>query len=103
MRDKIILFTVSFLLVMSLIGNVLLFWGLKSSQSVIESQLLIMDLMESFVKSPPSDLSKDEVLHRLENLFPYSDIEAGENFILVDGAKFYFKEDMYLGSSLHSE
>lgn len=103
MNIKIVIVVISLLLGVSAAANAVLFWASRVSEDVIESQMIIVQIVESLLKSPPPNLTSSEVQKRVEAIYPNAHIKSTEDSIVIGNAKLYFKDGVYWGSSYNSE
>jgi hypothetical protein len=103
MNTKIGIVVISLLFGVSVAANAVLFWASRFSEDVIESQMIIVQIVESLLKSPPPNLSSSEVQKRVEAIYPNIQVESTEDSMVIGNAKLYFKNGVYWGSSYNSE
>jgi hypothetical protein len=103
MKLKIVILTLSLLLVVSVAANAVLFLVSRFSEDVVESQMVIVQIVESLLKSPPPNLSNSEVQKRVKAIYPNADVKSTEDSIVIGNAKLYFKNGVYWGSSYKLE
>lgn len=103
MKNKIIIVVISLLLGFSVAANAVLFWVTTLSEDIIESQMIIVQIVESLLKEPPPNLSNSEVQKRVKFIYPNANIKSTQDSIVIGNAKLYFKGDLYWGSSYSHE
>lgn len=99
MRKKLAKTFIGALLLASVTANAFLYWGIRLSGAMTESHLTTVQILESLLKEPPSDLSISEVLKRVKTTCPGAEITTGKDTIVVENVRLYFKDGVYWGSS----